>query len=466
MWRRLVSVVPAGSGEYYDLQVPGPNNYLAEGIWHHNSGKTKCATQAFATLIVDHFDEPAEWAVIAPTGGDAKLTVMESIKSGLLLALGCKVAAGGNILDLGPYVSGYSKTTATIYLRNGGVVYSDGADDGALRVQGKNLAGVLCDEIGLWKNWKTSWNESIRYAVRIAPAKIIVCGTPKRTMPARELVKQLLADPRFENRQLLTADNEANLEEETYADYMANKGTALERQELEGEMLDDIDGALWRIKNIDDNRLILPDGDDYMERLFQVVNPLRIVIGVDPAVTSTESSDETGIVVGAKGADGRGYVLEDLSGTYRPEDWPPVVIEAAERWQIDRVVAEVNNGGDYIGTVLRAAGYKGGYDVVRATRGKERRAEPVAMAYQKGRGVHVGLFPELEEQMTSFVPGETKKSPDRLDALVWTMTYLGVVLQAGWGGIYKPVEEIDTDDPKPERRSSWGNAYKSKGDND
>lgn len=429
------------------------------------SGKTRSATQAFATLITDNFDEAREWGVVAPTAGDAKLTCIESIYSGLLLALGCKVAAGGNVLDLGPYVSGYSKTTATIYLANGGVVYSDGADDGALRIQGKNLAGCLCDEVGLWKKWKTSWNESIRYAVRIAPAKIIVCGTPKRTMPARELVKQLMKDPRFENRQLLTADNEANLDEETYADYMANKGTALERQELEGEMLDDVDGALWRIQNIDEHRM--EDNED-ADALFDLINPFRVVIGIDPATTSGEHSDETGIIVAAKGEDGRGYVLEDLSEKYRPEEWPPVVIEAAERWGVDRVVAEVNNGGDYIGTVLRAAGYSGGYDVVHATRGKVVRAEPVAMAYQKGRGVHVGYFPELEEQLTGWVPGEHNPgepySPDRLDALVWSFSYLGVVLSSSWGNLYKKPEEIEAmgGEPAKEKRSSWANVYKKK----
>lgn len=419
------------------------------------SGKTKAATMAFASLIVENFEEPLEWAVVAPTAGDARTVCMESVKSGLLTALGATMASGGNIIDPGPYVQSYSKTTATIYLKSGGLVYSDGADDGAYRIQGKNLSGALCDEVGLWKNWKVAWNESLRYAVRIAPAKLIVCGTPKRTMPARELVKLLLADPRFENRQLLTKDNAANLDEDTLADFLASMGTALERQELEGDLIDEIDGALWRISNIDANRL-----ESTAEEAYEIINPTRIVIGIDPAVTSGEDSDETGIIVAAKGRDGRGFVLEDLSGTYRPEDWPPVVMEAADRWQADRVVAEVNNGGDYIGTVLRAAGYGGAYDTVRATRGKMIRAEPVAMAYQKGRGVHVGFFPDLEDQMTSWVPGEGD-SPDRVDALVWAFTYLGVVLMSSWGDIYAKPEDVDVGKPaKAPSRSSWGNVYK------
>jgi phage terminase large subunit-like protein len=423
------------------------------------SGKTRSATQAFASLIVDHFDQPLEWGVVAPTAGDARTVCMESVKSGLLMALGAKVSAGGTVLDEGPYIDRYQKTTATIYLKSGGVVFSDGADDGALRIQGKNLSGILADEVGLWKSWKTAWNESIRYAVRIPPAKLIICGTPKRTMPARELVKLLLADDvslggRTVNRQLLTKDNAANLDEETLAAFLASMGTALERQELEGDLIDDIDGALWRIKNIDEHRLVLASDDP--QEIFDAVDPRRVVISIDPAVTANEDSDETGIIVCAKGADGRGFVLEDLSGVYRPEDWPPVVIEACERWLVDRVVAEVNNGGDYIGTVLKAAGYKGAYETVRATRGKEIRAEPVAMAYQKGRGVHVGYFPELEHQQTSWVPG-------RVDALVWGFTYLGVVLSSSWGILYTPVEKLDIGEPDPlARRSSWGNVYKPK----
>ncbi len=738
-----------------------PDNLKRTVYWRggRGSGKTKAATMAFASLIVDHFDDALEWAVVAPTAGDARTVCMESVKSGLLVALGAKVAAGGTILDPGPYVQSYSKTTATIYLKSGGIVYSDGADDGAYRIQGKNLcigrgqsiltleglrpiedvskgdqvwtrkgwrkvawqgctghhvetvevvtdtatlrctpehrvwsvnrgwvradqlrtgdlvqnwsqdrqrgsistandftesirattsvvrkehpidvfmsrylsgltdlcravtsfitstmiertqspaislqcrwasttlttngekyaatrvgselqaarksrgrvvnttnnsvntvgsriargrtirttapnhaarkralrellsgrmirrdcvtdaasssrhaiidngsvrdpvlsistvvsvrpgprsdvfdltvegcsefvasgilvhnSGILADEVGLWKNWKVAWNESIRYAVRISPAKLIVCGTPKRTMPARALVKLLLADDvtlggRTINRQLLTRDNADNLDEETLAEFLASQGTALERQELEGEMIDDIDGALWRIANIDDNRLEI----ESEEEAFDVINPLRIVISIDPAVTANTDSDETGIIVAAKGSDGRGYVLEDLSGKYRPEDWPPVVMEAASRWAADRVVAEVNNGGDYIGTVLRAAGYGGAYETVRATRGKEIRAEPVAMAYQKGRGVHVGVFPDLESQMTSWVPGEGK-SPDRVDALVWAMTFLGVVLSSSWAVLYEPKKSVDVDTEKPASRSSWSNVYKT-----
>jgi phage terminase large subunit-like protein len=136
------------------------------------------------------------------------------------------------------------------------------------------------------------------------------------------------------------------------------------------------------------------------------------------------------------------------------------IIAFAERWGVDRVVAEVNNGGDYVEATLRAAGYTGGYEAVRATRGKQTRAEPIAMAYEQGRGVHVGEFAELERQLTNWVPGESD-SPDRLDALVWLFTYLGVTYAGSWATLYKPGPEPDGvfagDEERPRR--GWGTVY-------
>ncbi len=424
------------------------------------SGKTKASSQALASLIVEWWEHPGEWAVVAPTAGDARTVCMESGTSGLLVALGASVISGGTITDHGPYVEGYSKTEGTLYLKNGGVVYSDGADDGAYRIQGKNLMALWAEELGLWKKWRAAWDESIRYAVRISPAKIIASGTPKRTMPARVLVKRLLDDDvslggRTTNVRLRTIDNAVNLDADTMAEFMASRGTALERQELEGELLDEVEGALWTIAVIDDNRIIPVPAD-----VYDLIQPVRVAVAIDPAVTASETSDETGIIVCAKGADGKGYVLEDLSGVYEVDAWPKVVIDAHQRWQADRVIAEVNNGGDYIGNALRAAGYRGGYESVRATRGKMVRAEPVAIAYSQGRICHVGEFAKLEEQMTTWIPGETADSPDRVDALVWGMTFLGIVSHGSWAIAYGPRPEPDPDDTaeRPKKRG-WGATY-------
>lgn len=152
----------------------------------------------------------------------------------------------------------------------------------------------------------------------------------------------------------------------------------------------------------------------------------RIVIGVDPAVTSGEDADSTGIVVAGLGRDGDGYVLDDLTCHLSPDGWAKVVVEGYDRWQADRVVAEVNNGGELVESVLRTQREHLPITLVHAHRGKFARAEPVAALYEQGRVHHVGSFPELEDQLCEFVPGVSRESPDRLDALVWALTDLMV----------------------------------------
>lgn len=180
---------------------------------------------------------------------------------------------------------------------------------------------------------------------------------------------------------------------------------------LEGAWLDDIAGALWSSRLIDRNRIV------------QVPELERIVVGVDPAVTGSVSSDTTGIVTVGRSTDNHFYVLSDASCKGRPLEWAAAVNAEYERFQADRVVAEVNNGGELVETVLRQLNTNLSFRAVRAVRGKIARAEPVAALYEQGRVHHVGRFPELEEEMTGFTPSSSA-SPDRLDALVWAVTEL------------------------------------------
>lgn len=180
---------------------------------------------------------------------------------------------------------------------------------------------------------------------------------------------------------------------------------------LEGAWLDDIAGALWTQQLIDRNRVPEPPELE------------RIVVGVDPAVTGNSASDLTGIVTAGRSRDGHYFVLSDASLRGRPADWSAAVNAEYDRFRADRVVGEVNNGGDLVETVLRRLNPDLSYRAVRATRGKIARAEPVAALYEQGRVHHVGRFPELEEEMTGFTSASTK-SPDRLDALVWAVTVL------------------------------------------
>ena len=205
------------------------------------------------------------------------------------------------------------------------------------------------------------------------------------------------------------------------------EGTRKGLQELYAQILDNSEAALWKWTTLEKCRK--PDEPD---RSFFT----RIVIAVDPAVTTEEDSDETGIVIAGLGEDGQVYVLEDLSGHWTPLEWAKLVLGAYSRWQADAVIAETNQGGDLVEANLSAHAedeffsFKGVY----AKRGKYLRAEPVAAYYEKGKVHHVGRFDKLEKQMTDFVGSTTRGSPDRLDALVYAVgeLMLGSFKHAFW----------------------------------
>lgn len=216
-------------------------------------------------------------------------------------------------------------------------------------------------------------------------------------------------------------DNAENLS----ADYLADLRSLPERQRkrfLDGEYASDDDNALWKrafFKRVE----ALPGSEKPVG-----VKLLRIVVAVDPAVSTTAGSDETGIIAAGLGDDGRGYVLADESGKYRPEEWAQRAVSLYTSLGADRVIGEVNNGGDMIEATLRAQAPNVSYRAVRATRGKVARAEPVASLYERGKVFHVGTFPDLEDQCCAVTVGFDAKvagwSPDRVDALVWAMTDL------------------------------------------
>jgi phage terminase large subunit-like protein len=186
-----------------------------------------------------------------------------------------------------------------------------------------------------------------------------------------------------------------------------------------GKWLEDAEGLLW-------NRPII-------ERARITAKPelSRIVIAIDPAVTASMASDETGIIVCGKDANGKGYVLEDLSGKYSPTEWATVALQAFKNWNADCVVAEKNQGGDMVENVLRSQNATARIKLVTATKGKFVRAEPIYSLYEQHKIFHVGSFPLLENQMISFEP-DKGKSPDRVDAMVWGFTELMLSSQDFW----------------------------------
>jgi phage terminase large subunit-like protein len=208
---------------------------------------------------------------------------------------------------------------------------------------------------------------------------------------------------------LLNPDgNRENLPEGYLEETLAGLSERQRQRFQLGAWLDDMAGALWSFSLLEKSRVAaLPEYFD------------RVVMGIDPAVTGNRESDETGIIVVARRKD-LFYVLEDLSIKGSPVQWAERAAYGYEKWQVDRVVAEVNNGGELVECVLRSSHPDISYRAVRAGRSKIARAEPIAALYEQNRVRHAGRFPELEEQMTGFTP-DAAYSPDRLDALVWAM---------------------------------------------
>jgi predicted phage terminase large subunit-like protein len=364
-------------------------------------GKTWTGSHTLSEWIAQNPGK--DWAIVAPTYGDARDVCVEG-PSGLLSALG-----------LPRHYKPWNRSLGELNLPDGGTVYIDGADDGALRIQGKNLAGLWADEVGLWRQWKLAWDESIAFAVRIDPARIIATGTPKRGHP---LVKRLMEDETVACTVVRTLDNAPNLSRAALDELLRRyEGTELGRQELEGDILSDVPGALVKRDQI---QYAQPPRRYHENEL--VPDYSRIVVAIDPAGTYGPDSDETGIVV-AGSRESLGFVIDDLSGRFPPLEWARRAIRAYDENSADAIVVETNFGGDMVEQTLRSAGFTGHVIKVTASRGKSLRAEPVTSKYEQGLIYHVRPFPELEDQLCSYTP-DTKESPDRMDALVWAFTEL------------------------------------------
>ena len=229
--------------------------------------------------------------------------------------------------------------------------------------------------------------------------------------------------------QINPTDNALNLSTDYLADLSANNERYRKRF-FDGEYAGDDDNALWRRDQI--KRVQLREDGSLPVKMR------RIVVAIDPAISKTATSDETGIVAVGLGVDGRGYVLEDASGKYKPEEWARAAIAVYETWSADRIIGEVNQGGDMVEAVLRAHAPNVPYKAVRATRGKVRRAEPTASLYELKKVFHVGEFQKLEDQMMTLTTDFDDKaqgwSPDRVDALVWACTELFPQLTARKSG--------------------------------
>lgn len=335
-------------------------------------------------------------ALVAETAADARDVMIEG-ESGLLSC--CPPWARPR----------YEPSKRRVTWPNGAVATSFSADDPD-QLRGPQFDAAWADEIAKWR-YEAAW-DNLLLGLRLGTdPRCVATTTPK----PRAWLARLLADPGTAVTRGGTRENAANLAPAFLDQILARyAGTRLGRQEVDGELLAEVPGALWTRALIEAAR----DG------AAGTVDLARVVVAVDPAVTSGADSDETGIVVAGADAAGRFRVLEDLSGRLSPDLWARRAAEAFRRHRADAVVCEVNQGGDLVVATLRTVDPTLPVRAVRATRGKRLRAEPVAALYEQGRVRHAGGFPELEDQMAGYTGAPGEPSPDRLDALVWALTDL------------------------------------------
>ena len=367
-------------------------------VWLYLAGRGAGKTRTAAEWLADQaISSPGtRWAIVAPTYADARDTCAEG-ESGIL-----------NVLRRYKMLKDWNRSLGEILLTNGSRIKLFSADKPD-RFRGPQHHGAWCDELAAYR-YTDAWDQ-LQFGLRLGDKpRIIVTTTPRPTSLIRSLANR--PDGSVVVTRGSTFDNANNLAPTALADLkLRYEGTRLGRQELYGEIIDEVDGALWTNALLDNTRV-------------QECPPLiRIVVAIDPAVTSKPDSDETGIVVAGVTSDGHYYILEDVSLRAGPDAWARKAVEAYYRWKADRIIGEGNNGGDMIEALLRQVDPLIPYKKVTATRGKLLRAEPVASLYEQNRAHHVGAFASLEDQMTNYTP-LSDFSPDRLDALVWAMTDL------------------------------------------
>ena len=356
------------------------------------AGKTRTAAEYLAWQAITNPE--TRWAIVAPTHADARDTCVEG-ESGIL-----------NVLRDYGVLQDYNRSRSEIFLINKSRIklYSGEEPD---RLRGPQFHGGWFDELAAFK-YPEAWDQ-YQFGARLGThPRTIVTTTPRPT----KLIKDLLKRDNVRVVRGSTFDNAKNLAPSALAELrLRYENTRLGRQELYGEVLEEVEGALWTRDTIES------------ARVTKAPPLVRIVVGVDPAVTSGETSDETGIVVVGMTADGHYYVLDDKTLRATPDAWARAAVSAYQEHKADRIVAETNNGGDMVTLLMRQVDSTVSVKKVTATRGKQLRAEPISSLYEQGRVHHVGYFAELEMQMCEWTP-QSNESPDRLDALVWAITEL------------------------------------------
>lgn len=352
-------------------------------------------------------------ALVAPTTDDAKK---------VMLSAGLEAVEGASgILAVSPrdFMPRYEPSKRILTWPNSTVATLYTAEEPD-RLRGPQHQWGWVDEMAAWAKNQEAWDQFL-FGLRLGKTPRACITTTPRPI---KILRQLLKDPRTVVSSGSTHENRENLAADWFASIINRyENTRLGRQELYAELLEDVPGALWGLGEIEAHRL--STGSPLIPSMR------RVVVAIDPAVSNKAGSAETGIVscgIGMCSCRGEpelhGFVLRDSSGKYSPNAWAQEAVALYRRMSADRVVAEVNNGGDLVEVNLRTVGGHVPYRAVHASRGKYTRAEPVAALYEQGKIHHVGPLPLLEDQMTTWDATDGSPSPDRVDALVWAFTDL------------------------------------------
>jgi len=391
---------PEDAARYDWPAVARPNQIAPDGDWRtwlllagRGFGKTRTGAEHVRAEV--EAGRARRVALVAPTAADARDVMVEG-ESG--------------ILAISPpwCEPRYEPSKRRLTWPNGAIATLYSADE-PRRLRGPQHDLAWADELAAWQR-PEAWDQ-LMFGLRLgADPHVVVTTTPRPT----RVIRDLISDATTHVTRGSTYDNAANLAE-AFLEQIVRKyeGTRLGRQELYAEVLDDVPGALW-------TRAMLEDA----QHTGPVPDLVRVVVAIDPAVTSGEDSDETGIIVAGLDTDGHAYVLADRTCRMSPDGWARRAVTAFDEFEADRIVAEVNNGGDLVEATIRTVRRDVPYLKVHASRGKRIRAEPIAALYEQGRVRHAPGLTALEDQMLTFLPEGNEGSPDRVDALVWALTEL------------------------------------------
>ena len=398
--------------------------------WYISAGRGFGKTRAGVEWVREKIKEGHKRvAVIAATNGDLEKVVVRGESGFLNCCWSGDKTYNGTHLGL----PDWSPTKRTLTWDNGASVTLFSAEEPD-RLRGPQFSAMWVDELASWYKDRETWDMA-QFGLRLGKhPQVCVTTTPRPT----KLVRDIMKNPKTVVTYGSTFDNSANLAT-TFLQAVKDQyeGTRLGRQELYAEIMDEASGALWTRELL--SRCEVEGVDDPVVFAKTLA---RVVISVDPAVTSNAESDMTGIIVAGIDLNGCSYILEDVTDRYTPEGWATKAIALYNLYEADKIVAERNQGGDLVKYTLHTVDETIPLRLVHASRGKFARAEPISSLYERGKVKHVKGLDALEDQMVQFEPLGSIGSPDRLDAMVWAVTELALK------GITKPDLRLSYSDAK------------------